>query len=380
MQPILRKDFFLLVAAIGTIGHASHSKEIDTFKVAAWSGGAYTNDTTGKFSHCVVYAEYAEGTNLQYMITASWQQSLGLFNSTWNIDKNQPYTASVSIDGSPPIQVKAVAYDAAGVRLELPGSEAILNKLKNGSNLVITTPARKFSFLLTDSSVAFERVRQCVSAHIAPPSSNPFAVQGNGATNPFSSNSPNTAPSQSPLSEQEVSGFAEYIFTSGLMPGFEVIRWADRPEALQTATVVWRHNGKIGWGRHVQPGATAEELLAGEFDFDTKKCTGNYASGIKADSVDSQYRVKRGFSMCSNGNSFAYSLYGFKDGTYLMFTSPYASDGKQTDDDQIFTAIKDADVVNKFDAVFSSRVLRVIQRGPIPLILMSLSSTTYYLL
>ena len=50
-----------------------------TIHIAGWSGGAYTNDSTGAFSHCAAGADYASGVSLVVSATAtnSWRMAAG---------------------------------------------------------------------------------------------------------------------------------------------------------------------------------------------------------------------------------------------------------------------------------------------------------------
>jgi hypothetical protein len=49
-----------------------------TIRVGTWSGGAYTDDKTGAFSHCVAGTTYGSGINVMVGRNASGNWLLGL--------------------------------------------------------------------------------------------------------------------------------------------------------------------------------------------------------------------------------------------------------------------------------------------------------------
>jgi hypothetical protein len=62
----------VLQAAIVSIAQAAGP--FGSINVGVWKGGAYTNDATGKFSHCAAGAAYTRGVSLIVSQTAtnSW--------------------------------------------------------------------------------------------------------------------------------------------------------------------------------------------------------------------------------------------------------------------------------------------------------------------
>ena len=56
--------------------------EIAPLKVGNWTGGAYTNNDTGAFSHCAVSADYRSGVLLLFSVTRDLQWSMGFSKSS----------------------------------------------------------------------------------------------------------------------------------------------------------------------------------------------------------------------------------------------------------------------------------------------------------
>ena len=58
-----------------------------SIKVGAWTGGAYTNDTTGAFTHCAAGAPYLSGIYFMVLVDANLDWALGFANENWSVEK-----------------------------------------------------------------------------------------------------------------------------------------------------------------------------------------------------------------------------------------------------------------------------------------------------
>jgi hypothetical protein len=60
-----------------------------TIHVGNWHGGAWTNDTTGAFSHCAAGADFANGLSLLISQNAERTWLIGFTSPSWNFP--EPY-------------------------------------------------------------------------------------------------------------------------------------------------------------------------------------------------------------------------------------------------------------------------------------------------
>src|ERR1700761_8536433 len=73
-----------VAASILCCGAADAGGPLRVFKHGLWSGGAYTDDRTGVFSHCSAGVAYDTGINLFVLVTADYRWWLGFINSEWS--------------------------------------------------------------------------------------------------------------------------------------------------------------------------------------------------------------------------------------------------------------------------------------------------------
>jgi hypothetical protein len=63
---------FAILASLSLSVPALAKGPLRTVSVGNWSGGSFTNDRTGDFSHCAASATYRHGTNLYNLFQGNW--------------------------------------------------------------------------------------------------------------------------------------------------------------------------------------------------------------------------------------------------------------------------------------------------------------------
>jgi S1-C subfamily serine protease len=76
-----------------------------TIHVGNWGGGAYTNDTTGAFSHCAASANYLNGVSLGLSQNAEGTWNIGFASPTWNLPEGQSSPVDLTFDGKSQFRV-----------------------------------------------------------------------------------------------------------------------------------------------------------------------------------------------------------------------------------------------------------------------------------
>jgi hypothetical protein len=117
-----------------------------TIHVGDWKGGAYTDDTTGAFSHCGAAGHYLNGFNLAISQhpDRTW---LILFESpTWNLPEGQSVPVELTFDGQSHFQIFGTATRGKIIRAILP--DPAVNALRKSHLMVATEGQRSVDFKL----------------------------------------------------------------------------------------------------------------------------------------------------------------------------------------------------------------------------------------
>ena len=76
-----------------------------------WSGGAYTYDSSGAFSHCVVSAKYKSGDTLLFSLTSEGTVGVGITSPKMNLNPGKQFPVALYVDRRQPIYGTATASD-----------------------------------------------------------------------------------------------------------------------------------------------------------------------------------------------------------------------------------------------------------------------------
>ena len=85
--------------------HDGGPRIVETFHIGHWQGGAYTNDTTGAFSHCAAAASYLNGISLSIGQNANREWLIGFIDPSWNLPEGQSFPIELTFDGQAQLQI-----------------------------------------------------------------------------------------------------------------------------------------------------------------------------------------------------------------------------------------------------------------------------------
>jgi S1-C subfamily serine protease len=86
------------MSVIGCSSTAHAAGPFGSIRIAGWSGGAFTDDASGSFTHCGAHASYKNGTTLLVgQGTNGWL--LGFAGPGWKIAKGESFPMDVTFDG-----------------------------------------------------------------------------------------------------------------------------------------------------------------------------------------------------------------------------------------------------------------------------------------
>ena len=126
-----------------------------------WSGGAYTDNTTGAFSHCVVSADYLSGDVLYFSLSREGKMGVGVESPNLNLSPGAQFPIALYVDRKKPIYGTAEAVDGNFATIFLPDLERTLSAFKRGRTLVIEGQGMRGEYDLTGTFRALDQVTKC---------------------------------------------------------------------------------------------------------------------------------------------------------------------------------------------------------------------------
>ncbi|GAB2175793.1 hypothetical protein [Dongia sp. agr-C8] len=183
-----------LMAALGAVlvcGAAAlagfepaEAKETEEFNIGQWTGFSYTNDDTGQFTDCTVWAFNRNNVQLGVSVKKDWSLELWLNSKSWNLPANQSYAISYWIDRNRQYTGRAETSSDKYVVIAAEYDQDVFNELQNGSQVTFRAQNEDYIFDLSQSRAALNRLLNCVDQYSKQASANPFgggeAQQGGG--------------------------------------------------------------------------------------------------------------------------------------------------------------------------------------------------------
>ncbi len=130
-----------LVAASVTAAIASTSPamaaQINSYKVATWEVGVYTNDQNGRFTHCAAAARYQSGITLLFSVSESLEWAIGFSSPEWTLREGRTFDVDFRVDNNRPYTVNGRAVNNRLIRATLPDSAELFNQFRYGYRIVV---------------------------------------------------------------------------------------------------------------------------------------------------------------------------------------------------------------------------------------------------
>lgn len=130
--------------------------------VGNWSGGAYTSDRTGAFSHCAVNAGYRNGTRMLTSVTSDFKWLLGFSHPDWKLTPGDTVPLELVFDRTTRLTVTAEARTPVLITIAMPAESALINAFRQGQYLELIASDRRLTFALTSTSEMLPALIDCV--------------------------------------------------------------------------------------------------------------------------------------------------------------------------------------------------------------------------
>lgn len=148
----------LLVCLVGS----AHAKgPFGTVNVGGWTGGAFSNDETGAFSHCAATAPYANGVILVVSQNAAGIWSLAFASPSYHFNKGENAAIDVTFDGQEQARLYATAYRPDMLTAVMPLN--VVRTFQRASLMVATAGQAILNFDLRSTGPAIAALAHCVT-------------------------------------------------------------------------------------------------------------------------------------------------------------------------------------------------------------------------
>jgi len=268
------------------------------FQVGLWSGGAYTDDRTGGFSHCSAGVVYDSGVNLFVVSTEAHGWWLGFTNRSWSLTPSAGIPVKLQFDSWSPLEIQGTIADHQLLLVPMPEDSHVIDTFWRSTKIGVVTQQNSFSLSLSASSDLASELANCVRRSVAldtpAPVSPAPAVSGPAQLS-------RTFPAPEAPEFEEIKLAKNFLLTARL-PNAQLIE-TDKPPALASFRAVWRSDDAAGAvkilpSRDVSGVAIASDLIA----IDPKLCKGNLAAARSSDIVDGGVVVRAALS-CQEGQN-----------------------------------------------------------------------------
>lgn len=161
MGNILKPFVFSLLA--WSVPSASLAEKIFGSDVSFqnWTGAAYTDDSTGIFSHCAISANYLSGDTLYFSVTRDGSMGVGVISPNLNLEQGAEFPVMLSVDRMNPFYGIATALEKNFATLFITDLDGALGAFKRGCRLVIEGQGLRGTYDLTGTFRALDQVTGC---------------------------------------------------------------------------------------------------------------------------------------------------------------------------------------------------------------------------
>ncbi|MDB5509210.1 MAG: trypsin-like serine protease with C-terminal domain containing [Hyphomicrobiales bacterium] len=149
-----------IVACLAT--PAAAKGPIRKLKVGNWTGGSFTNDTTGRFTHCGAWASYVSGITFFVVVDHQMQWKLGFSHKAWRMTPGQSIPIALTFDGRGPVQVTGTAQSSTFAVVPMPVNSALIRAFRAASGMQAYAEGNRYTFKLDDTSRLLPALVDCV--------------------------------------------------------------------------------------------------------------------------------------------------------------------------------------------------------------------------
>lgn len=231
------RAFFLALLVLTALAGSADSREIAPLASGNWSGGAYSNDATGVFSHCALSAPYQSGITMYIFVDRDYSWAIGFSSPNWNLNLRSQIPLKFRIDNGPWLDATANVITRHGISVPMSNENSLIAAFRQGRLLRVFDGKSNFWFSLSGTSRAVGDLASCVQTQLAlePPPPTPQQPKESAPTSTTTKSEPPTLSSGSGII---ISADGQILTNEHVVEGCESLI-VNRPGSIaQTATVV----------------------------------------------------------------------------------------------------------------------------------------------
>lgn len=150
-------------------GAADARGPIRPLRIGNWSGGSYTNDATGAFSHCAVSAPYRSGITFHVSVTRELTWMLGFSHPQWSLVVGRTLPIDLVFDGSGSGRVQGTVRGTDFVVVPMPDDSWLIGNFRHARHMDAFANGVRYAFELKDTSRMLPALVDCVRASAGDP-------------------------------------------------------------------------------------------------------------------------------------------------------------------------------------------------------------------
>jgi len=158
---MLRSFAFACLVNLAVLSAACAAGPFGTIRVGAWSGGAFTDDNTGAFSHCGVSTNYASGVTVVVGQNANASWLLGFNSAGFHFTAGETFPLDITFDGQSQVRLFTTAVSPTFIFGVMPPSAA--RDFQKASLMVAVAKGSTFQFNLTSTGALLPALANCVT-------------------------------------------------------------------------------------------------------------------------------------------------------------------------------------------------------------------------
>lgn len=157
----LRSSVAAALLLVCLVGSAHAKGPFGTVNVGGWTGGAFSNDETGAFSHCAATAPYANGVILVVSQNAAGIWSLAVASPSYHFNTGENAAIDVTFDGQEQARLFATAFRPDMLTAVMPLN--VVRTFQKASLMVATAGHAVLNFDLRSTGPAIAALANCVT-------------------------------------------------------------------------------------------------------------------------------------------------------------------------------------------------------------------------
>jgi S1-C subfamily serine protease len=157
---MVRSFVFSCVFNIVIASGASAAGPFGAIHIGGWSGGAYTDDKTGAFSHCAAGTGYANGISVIVGQNANTSWLIGFASPSLRLTPGETFPIDLTFDGQPQARIFGTANTADFVSGIMPPNVA--RDFRKSSLMVAVAKGGTFQFDLKSTGPLLPALANCV--------------------------------------------------------------------------------------------------------------------------------------------------------------------------------------------------------------------------